>query len=77
LAGALENLAEDRQRLRRFGDSGREFVKQFEMTRVLEQFQNELQWLVKGETRVPTFPAPLSGAPAPERRSTGVQEVGG
>ena len=62
LARALEGLAENRERLRQFGRAGREFVRQFEMTRVLEQFQKELEMLLAGGARVPALVP--SGSPA-------------
>ncbi len=48
LAKALSDLAQDRQRLRDWGQAGRVYVERFEQKRLHEQFAKEIEALARG-----------------------------
>jgi hypothetical protein len=67
VAGALECLAREPERLAAFAKAGFQYVEQFELTRVLARFEQELLSLITGPgSQLENKPANASDAPISE-----------
>jgi colanic acid biosynthesis glycosyl transferase WcaI len=70
VAGALEYMAQEPERLAGYGKAGFRYVEQFELKRVLARFEQELLSLVTGTSQ----PTP-EGKPQPTREATSSELV--